>query len=66
MEREELKDLYLLLEELNDFFHQPENFKDSADIERFATKIYPGLKEMYYETVWSWLPKDLQEELENR
>lgn len=66
MERSELKQLYLLLEDLNDFFHQLENLKNSGDVERFVTRVYPELRKMYYETVWSWLPKDFQEELENR
>ncbi len=66
MEQVDLKRLYSLLEELNDFFHQPENFKNLDNIERFAIQIYPEIKEMYYNTVWSWLPQELQDEFESR
>lgn len=66
MKKEELKELYLLLEELNEFFHQPENYLSSEKTNEFAKKIYPDINKMYYETVWDSLPKDLQDELENR
>ena len=65
MNRDEIKRLYLMLEELNDFFHQPDNFS-SEKVQEFAERIYPEIKEMYYETVWNQLPTDLRDELENR
>ena len=66
MKRDDLRDLYILLEELNDFFHQPDNYSSVEQVQRFAKKIYPDISKMYYETVWKSLPKDVQEELVNR
>lgn len=65
-DREKLKELYLLLEDLNDFFHQPDNYATTSQVAEYAEKIYPDIKRMYYDIVWDMLPKDLQEELENR
>ena len=66
MTRDELKRLFLLLEELNDFFHQPMNLEDPQALQAFAERVYPEIRSMYYETVWNALPKDMQLELENR
>ena len=64
MKRAEMKALYLMLGELNDFFHQPDNFTTDRTRD-FAKRIYPEIKKMYYETVWEDLPADLRDELEN-
>ena len=59
---EELKKVYLLLEDLNDFFHQEEKY---SDIKNFADQNYKRIHECYYKTVWNWLPSDLKEEIQN-
>jgi len=66
MKKNDLKDLYMLLEELNDFFHQPDNYSSIEQVSRFAKKMYPEISKMYYETIWEMLPKELQEDIENR
>lgn len=66
MNRDELKQLFLLLEELNDFFHQPMNLEDSERVRAFAERVYPEIRTMYYETVWNALPEDMQTDFENR
>lgn len=66
MTRDELKRLFLLLEELNGFFHQPMHLEDPKEVRAFAERVYPEIRRMYYETVWNALPKDMQSELETR
>lgn len=60
---EEVKKVYLLLEDLNDFFHQKENY---SDIEKFADQNYKRIHECYYEVIWNWLPKDVKEDILSR
>jgi len=66
MNHDELKRLYLLLEELNDFFHQPRHLDDADRIRSIAERVYPEVRAMYYDIVWKALPEDLQKELEDR
>ena len=66
MNEGDLRDLYLLLEDLNDFFHQPDNYASAADTSDFATTNYPRIRQMYYETVWNVLPESLKQEFINR
>ena len=63
---EEAKEVFLLLEKLNDFLHQPMNYETKEQFESFADAIYPDIRKAYYKTVWNWLPKKDQTEIENR
>jgi len=62
----EVKEVFELLEEINQLFHQPLNHKDLEAVEMFAKSNYPAIKKLYYETVWNWLPKDEQEYYDKR
>lgn len=59
---EEAKKVYTLLEDLNDFFHQEENY---SNIKEFADQNYQRIHECYYKTVWNWLPESIKEDIEN-
>ncbi len=61
---EDVRRLFILLENMNNFFHQPMYFKDPKLVQEFVYKNYPELKTLYYDIVWKWLPKDIQEEIE--
>ncbi len=62
----EIKEVFELLEEVQDLFHQPMKYKDEKVTEKFANENYNKIKKLYYETVWNWLPKEEQEHYENR
>ena len=62
IDKKDLFELYRLLEESNNFFHQPLNFNSIDGINEFARKYYPVIKEMYYKTIWNWLTEEEQEE----
>ena len=66
VELEQAEDIFLLLEKLNAFFHQPDNFSTKEQFDEFAQSIYPEISTAYYETVWSWLPKQTQRKYEER
>ena len=64
---DEVKRLFLLLEELHDFLHQPEYYKDVDSVQEFlAGGTYEELRKMYYDVVWNWLPETVQKEIEER
>ncbi|MEM7356088.1 MAG: hypothetical protein AAF657_35055 [Acidobacteriota bacterium] len=63
----EVRELFFLLEETQDFFHQPLNYGDSEQVNAFVKGgFYERVKKAYYETVWNWLPADSQEEITSR
>lgn len=67
VDKEEVVQIFLLLEKLNAFFHQPLNYENDEDIKAFIQgDIYPMISEAYYEIVWNWLPPEIQQEMEER
>ena len=62
---DEVRKVFELIEQLQGFLHQPMNFH-SQNVHKFATRIYPELHEVYYETVWNWLPPEVQKFYEER
>ena len=63
VELDEVKRVYLLIEKLHEFFHQPMNYENT---EAFAGKNYQEIKELYYNVVWGWLPDDVKRDIEER
>jgi uncharacterized protein YeeX (DUF496 family) len=63
---EEAKEVFLLLEKLQDFMHQPMNCESKEDFVKFIKSVYPEVRKSYYETVWNWLPEQVQQEIEER
>ena len=61
---DEIRRVFSLLEDINGLFHQPMKYQDMEYVSQFAEKKYPEIKELYYKTVWDWLPEDIQEEIE--
>jgi lantibiotic modifying enzyme len=60
---DEIKQIYELVERLNEFFHDPYNH---PNIEKFATEIYPDIRNAYYHTIRDWLPPEVQQFYEER
>lgn len=64
---DEVKKVFLLLEDLNSFFHDPDKYGNVDSVKRFVESgMYQQVHAAYYETVWNWLPKDAQQEILNR
>ena len=66
VDKADLRNLYLLLEEIQGFLHHPLNYEDSDNVKKFADKTYDSVHKMYYETVWNWLPEKMQAEITER
>lgn len=62
VEKSDLLMLYSLMEELNRFFHNEENYES---VHEFADKNYKNISKSYYEVLWNWLPSDERERIEN-
>ena len=62
----EIKEVFELLEQMNDLFHQPLNYQNSELMNKFAEDKYPEIRKLYYETVWKWLPEEEKKHYESR
>lgn len=60
---DEVRRVFELIEQIQQFLHQPMNYKD---IQSFAKLCYPELHEVYYEVVWNWLPEHVKAFYEER
>jgi len=64
---DEVIEVFLFLEELNSFFHDPEKYGNQAKLLRYIENgMYDKLHTAYYETVWNWLPEEVQKQIEDR
>jgi hypothetical protein len=64
---DEVKEVFLFLEQLNSFFHDPEKYGNQARlIDYVENGMYDKLNHAYYETVWNWLPSKVQKQIEDR
>ena len=61
---ETVRELYSLMEEIQDLFHQPLYYEDKETVIAFAHKHYPAIKKAYYETLWGLLPQGDKELIE--
>ena len=67
VDEKEVVQIFLLLEKLNSFFHQPLNYQDAEDVKAFIeADVYNMISKSYYDVVWSWLPPHIQREMEER
>jgi hypothetical protein len=67
---EEVIAVWLLIEKLHEFLHQPLHYDENPRVATFlrdpSSGVYKDLHKAYYETVWNWLPEAKQKEMENR
>ncbi|QEY25356.1 hypothetical protein [Neisseria zalophi] len=63
LNRDEIMEIYLLIEELNDIFHDPDRFGNINIIQKFGDEYYPTIHKLYYETLWNALTIDQRKEI---
>jgi len=64
---DEAREVFLLLEEFQQFFHQPMHYENIAQVNEFLEKgAFDRLCRAYYDVTWNWLPEDVQKEIEDR
>jgi len=60
----DVRRVYELLDKLRNLFHQPLYYRDPNVVERFADENYSEIMDLYYKTVWEWLPEDVRRSIE--
>ncbi|WP_039942018.1 hypothetical protein [Leptospira alexanderi] len=60
---DKVKRVFKFLENVHDWMHQPLFYQNPELIEKFANENYKKAKELYYNVVWNWLPKETQKEI---
>ncbi|MDE2421209.1 MAG: hypothetical protein KGO49_08550 [Gammaproteobacteria bacterium] len=60
---DDIKRVFLLVEQMHDFFHQPMNF---SNVHGFAEVNYNEIRAVYYDVLWEWFPGHVKDELKNR
>ncbi|WP_078123681.1 hypothetical protein [Leptospira alexanderi] len=60
---DKVKRVFKFLENVHDWMHQPLFYQNPELIEKFANENYKEAKELYYNIVWNWLPKETQKEI---
>jgi len=60
--------VFKTLEELQSFFHQPNNYQDAEALHQYLGDKDSGgyhlIHNCYYDVLWRMLPEDLREEIE--
>jgi hypothetical protein len=59
LSKEDAWRIYELLEQMNDFLHQPDNYRDQPDVVNWLKSgVYVELKEVFYGMVAKWFEVD--------
>ncbi|WP_323756666.1 hypothetical protein [Roseivirga sp.] len=62
VEEKDLKDLFYLMQEINDFFHNEINYED---VHKFGRKHYKQINHCFYRVLWEWLLEDEKKKIED-
>lgn len=55
LSRENILEIYYLVEKLVEIFHDDERAHNRETINRFIADYYPSIHKLYYETIWNAL-----------
>ena len=59
VKEEDAWEVYLLLEEMNRFLHQPMNYESVSDVvEWLSSGVYERIRHAYYDIGGEWFPVD--------
>jgi hypothetical protein len=61
---DEIQQVYSLLVEYQQFFHQPLHYNEQTEVLQFLQDgAYRRLSDAVYTTVWNWLPEDVKSKI---
>ncbi|QEY27096.1 hypothetical protein D0T92_01405 [Neisseria zalophi] len=63
LNRDEIMEIYLLIEELNDIFHDSDRFGNINIIQKFVDEYYPTIHKLYYKILWNALTIDQRKQI---
>ena len=63
LNKEYIMEIYLLMDKLNEIFHDPSRSKDINIIKEFGDTYYPIIHKLYYKTLWNALTIEQRKEI---
>lgn len=63
LNKEDIMEIYLLMDKLNEIFHDPSRSEDIDIIKKFGDKYYPIIHKLYYKTLWNALTIEQRKEI---
>ena len=63
LNKEDIMEIYLLMDKLNEIFHDPSRSEDIDTIKKFGDKYYPIIHKLYYKTLWNALTIEQRKEI---
>ena len=63
LNKEDIMEIYLLIDKLNEIFHDPSRSEDINIIKKFGDAYYPIIHKLYYKTLWDALTIEQRKEI---
>ena len=63
LNKEDIMEIYLLMDKLNEIFHDPTRSEDINVIKKFGDTYYPTIHKLYYKTLWNALTIEQRKEI---
>ena len=63
LNKEDIMEIYLLMDKLNEIFHDPSLSEDINIIKKFGDAYYPIIHKLYYKTLWDALTIEQRKEI---
>ncbi|UOO76063.1 hypothetical protein LVJ85_08375 [Neisseria sp. Dent CA1/247] len=63
LNKNDIMEIYLLMEQLNKIFHDPDRSGDINIIQKFGDEYYPVIHKLYYNTLWNALTIEQRKEI---
>ena len=63
LNKEYIMEIYLLMDKLNEIFHDPSRSEDINIIKEFGDTYYPIIHKLYYKTLWNALTIEQRKEI---
>lgn len=63
LNKEDIMEIYLLMDKLNEIFHDPSRSEDINIIKEFGDTYYPIIHKLYYKTLWNALTIEQRKEI---
>ena len=63
LNKEDIMEIYLLMDKLNEIFHDPTRSEDVNVIKKFGDTYYPTIHKLYYKTLWNALTIEQRKEI---
>lgn len=63
LNKEDIMEIYLLMDKLNEIFHDPARSEDINTIKKFGDTYYPIIHKLYYKTLWNALTIEQRKEI---